>query len=97
MGAVKERFPVILILIAFPPVNRRRNALLFRATDSDDTGHYSFTGIMPGTYSVLAFQNIRSGEPWLNSDFLEKYIGRARSIKLSTGPQASVQLEPQTN
>lgn len=88
-----ENATVVLV----PPPNRRQNASLFKTTNSDNNGHYSLNGIMPGSYTLLAFQDIPSGEPWLNSDFIGKYADRARSITLSAGSHSSMQLELLSN
>jgi hypothetical protein len=80
-------------VILIPPASRRGNSRLYRTAITGADGQFSMTGIMPGSYSILALQDHPSGEPWLNPDFLEKFQDKLRPLTLNSGSSTTVQLE----
>jgi protocatechuate 3,4-dioxygenase beta subunit len=80
-------------VILAPPADRRKNPQLFRTAVTGEDGGFSIRGVMPSAYTILALQSRPSGEPWLHSDFLARYIQRGRDVRVDARSASPVRLE----
>jgi hypothetical protein len=80
-------------VVLVPPVDRRKNPHLFRSATTGEDGGFSIRGVMPGVYTILAFQSPPAGEPWLDSDFLARYFQRVRSIRIDARTVSPIRYE----
>jgi hypothetical protein len=77
--------PVSEALVALiPEANRRGNPSAFKATNTDRLGAFSITGVPPGTYTLLAWDDIEAGA-YQNSDFLKDYENRGTKLTVERG------------
>jgi hypothetical protein len=79
-------------VILIPPIERRRNRALFKVVSTNNEGRFSMTGVMLGTYTLLALHDHPPREPWLNADFLATYQDRAQPITVSSGTASNIKL-----
>jgi hypothetical protein len=79
-------------VILVPRIEHRRNRSLFKVVSTNSDGHFSMNGVMPGQYTILALHDHPPREPWLNTDFLSQYLGRAQSITVTPGSSTDIQL-----
>lgn len=69
-------------VLLIPTAESRRTAYsLFRQTTADQTGHFSFEGLAPGEYLLIAFDQIEPGS-WFEPDFLSRFERGGERIKL---------------
>jgi hypothetical protein len=73
------------------PATRNRTDLYKQAT-SDQAGQVSFTGIAPGDYKVLAWEDVPQGA-YVNADFLQPYEERAQSVHVDRTGSVSAQVK----
>lgn len=86
---VGQPFPgAITVLI---PSTRSRSDLYKTAT-SDPSGQVTFTGVAPGDYKILAWEDVPQGA-YLNADFLAPFEDRGQAIHVDRGGVVSAQLK----
>lgn len=79
-------------VVLVPPVNRRQNAMLYKNVTTDSTGHFSIQGVVPGEYTIYAWENV-APTAWMNAEFLAKYPGRGKVVVASQGTHLDAQLD----
>jgi hypothetical protein len=85
---VVERATVVLT----PEPPRRENALLYKRTVTDGAGNFTFTGVAPGDYQVLAFRLAIPTGAEEDREYLLPYFGRGASVRATQGATAETQL-----
>ncbi len=80
-------------VILAPPLARRKNPALFKVATTNEAGHFSITGVMPGPYTIFALQDRPFREPWLNADFLSKYKGQSLPVDVRSRSTEEVRLD----
>jgi hypothetical protein len=65
---------------------------LYKTGTSDTSGQVVFTGIAPGDYKVIAWEDVPQGA-YLNADFLQPYEDRAQSIHVDRTSSMSAQIK----
>jgi hypothetical protein len=82
--------PVSGVLAALvPDGNRRQRPDLFFSTQTDETGHFNFAGVPPGSYKVFAWEDIPDGA-CQDPDFIRHYEDRGKSVEAEAGRLVSV-------
>jgi hypothetical protein len=76
-------------VVLVPPESRRGNYLLYRSASTDAEGKFVIQGVPPGEYTVFAWESVPP-TAWQNREFLDKYVGRGRSLRVE--PQSSADL-----
>jgi hypothetical protein len=68
-----------------PPVSRRQNSQLYKASSSDASGSFSMNRIAPGEYKLFAWETAPDGA-WMDKRFLDAYenLGRTKVVGSST-------------
>ena len=79
-------------VVLIPEANRRSDARLYKATNTDDNGHFSLQGIAPGEYKLFAWEDVENGA-YQDPDFLRSYEERGKSVRVEEGARLSNQLE----
>jgi protocatechuate 3,4-dioxygenase beta subunit len=80
-----------ITVVLVPSLARRKNAALFKTATVDEDGAFTIRGVAPGPYTLVSMESRPSGEPWLNADFLAKYEGRGRAVRITAG--STIQLD----
>jgi hypothetical protein len=55
---------------------------LFKTSNTDQKGAYELTGIVPGKYSLLASEEVQTGE-WYEPGFLKKFAKHAVKVEVA--------------
>jgi hypothetical protein len=76
-------------VVLIPAANRRTNPYLFSTSNSDQSGKFSITGVPPGDYSVLAWEQ-SVGNAYKNVEFLKDYEPRAIHVTVMKGATSQI-------
>ena len=55
---------------------------LSRGLSTDQNGGFELTGVAPGKYSLVAAENVQTGE-WYEPGFLKKFAKHAANVEVS--------------
>jgi len=80
------------VVALIPEARRLENRSLYAVTNTDASGRFSFRGVAPGDYQVLAWETTPPNA-YQSMSFLKKYEGRGRSVRLAQSGTASVQID----
>jgi hypothetical protein len=78
------------ITVLIPSVRNRTD--LYRTVTSDQSGQVVFTGVAPGDYKVIAWEDVPQGA-YLNADFVAPYEDRAQSIHVDRASSTAAQVK----
>jgi protocatechuate 3,4-dioxygenase beta subunit len=78
-------------VVGVPSGEHRTRPDLYQQETSDESGHFSLRGLNPGTYTVLAFEELQ--EDFRQSEFLKTYETRGEIVQLDEGARKSVVLK----
>jgi hypothetical protein len=76
--------------IVLVPEGAQRN---LKDVVADETGHYSFQDVAPGTYRLYAFSGAEKGAP-LDPDYRKPYYEQSVTVKVEPGSAVAVALQP---
>lgn len=79
-------------VVAVPNGRRRDHAFFYKVSATDDTGHFSMTGIAPGEYKLFAWEDVEPGA-WQDPDFLQPLESAARTLTVTENGHETVQLK----
>jgi hypothetical protein len=79
-------------VVLVPSLNRRGNPNLFVSVFTDETGAFSFKGVPPGDYTLIAWEWVRLYS-YLNPAVLSEFEGRGKKITVAPGSQNRVTLQ----
>jgi protocatechuate 3,4-dioxygenase beta subunit len=68
-----------------------RQHWLYRVTTSDQNGGFSFKGVTPGEYKILAWEDVETGA-YQESEFLKQFESQAQAVSLKENDRKSVSL-----
>lgn len=71
------------------PADRAANTTLLRRVNLTNAGGFLFSGVVPGSYRLLAFESLPS-DAELNRSFMEAFRGDGREIIVRSGETATV-------
>jgi hypothetical protein len=75
-----EKKPAVgATVVLVPKRSRRKNVLLYRIANTDQSGHFTLHGIAPGEYKLFAWESIVD-DAYLNAEFLAKYEKTGRDV-----------------
>ena len=86
-GVTKAGATVVL----FPEAALRSRLERFKLTVANAKGEFLICGIAPGSYSVVAFEQIEEGA-YQDAGFLQQFAGSA--TKITVGPSTELTVEP---
>ena len=96
-GTVKDRdqhaaanAKVVLV----PDAVRSKRRSLYQTAQTDQKGQFSLRGVEPGAYTVYAWDNLETGQPWFDADAMKqlKDDGVPVTIRAGEKTHADVQL-----
>jgi sarcosine oxidase gamma subunit len=82
---------VATIVLAAPQGAMASRLSQYATAGVDESGHFAFTGLTPGAYRILAFEEL-APQAWADPEFLKDYSDRGTLVDLSEGPAAEVQI-----
>jgi len=78
------------ITVLIPAVRSRID--LYKTATSDQSGQVAFTGIAPGDYKIIAWEDVPQGA-YLNADYVQPYEDRGTSVHVDRSSSITVQLK----
>jgi len=78
------------ITVLIPSVRNRVD--LYKTATSDQSGQVVFTGVAPGDYKVIAWEDVPQGA-YLNADYVQPYEDRGQSVHVERTSSVSAQLK----
>ena len=78
-----------MVLLPGESLNGRTD--LIRVAHTDEFGKYSFDGVMPGDYRVLALEGVEEGA-WYSEEFRQSYADRGTVIRIDPGSRMTLDL-----
>jgi uncharacterized protein (DUF2141 family) len=78
------------ITVLIPAVRNRVD--LYKTATTDQSGQVVFTGIAPGDYRVIAWEDVPQGA-YLNADYVQPYEDRGQSVHVDRTSSVSAQLK----
>jgi Carboxypeptidase regulatory-like domain len=79
------------VVVAVPEEHLRSRTDQFRKTVSDQSGRFVLRGVVPGSYTLFAWESV-DGDDFYNPEFLRAYDGQGKSLSLSEGDHSSLEL-----
>ena len=87
----QKPFPGATVVLA-PDANRRGQTRLYSAAVSDQQGRFALGSIPPGDYELFAWERVEEGA-YVDPDFLRRYEGRGKTVRVDEGGKLKVDLE----
>lgn len=85
--------PVSNATVVLVPEERFRSRTdRYRKTVADQSGRFVLHGIPPGSYTLLAWEDV-DGDEYYNPEFLKSFEGQGISLRLAEGEHKGLQLE----
>jgi protocatechuate 3,4-dioxygenase beta subunit len=79
-------------VVLIPDASRRHLTHLFKVATTDQAGRFSFRGIAPGNYQVIAWEDIEPGH-WQVPEFLGTLERKGESLRADPSSFATLQLK----
>ena len=83
-------FPYATVVL-LPEAGRRNDYTLYRDATCDAEGKFSFAGVPPGNYVLIAWQAVTPGA-WQNPIFLGRYENRGTAVSVEAAATKTVQI-----
>ncbi len=80
----------LVVLVPEPP--HRGQARLYKTTTTDQYGHFTLRGIVPGDYKLFAWEDIEAGA-YQDADFLRPYEERGETLRVVEAGRHSARLK----
>ncbi len=81
------------VRIALIPTSGHRSRPFYKFPNTDATGKYTINGVAPGTYKLLAFDDLDPNAVVYDPDFLRPYEANAKVVEVAPGDKKSADLK----
>jgi hypothetical protein len=85
--------PVDHALVTLVPPGARRNRTFFKSVRTTPDGHFTITGVAPGIYKLLAWDDVEVNAVLYDPDFLRPFETASQSIQVFEGARQSASLK----
>jgi hypothetical protein len=75
------------------PTGAHRSRAFFKFRDTDAAGRFTIRGIAPGSYKVLAWDQVNNNAVMFDPDFLRPYEGSAEAVEITAGGARTLDLK----
>ncbi len=79
------------VIVAVPEPKLRGRVEHYRKTVSDQSGRFALHAIVPGDYTLLAWESV-DGEAYYNPEFLKNYEGQGSALRIAEGDRKSFRM-----
>ncbi|HZQ21303.1 MAG TPA: carboxypeptidase regulatory-like domain-containing protein [Terriglobales bacterium] len=79
-------------VVAVPEPKYRNMSDRYKQAVADQQGHFVIRGLVPGTYTILAFDELE-GEPYYDPEFMRARSSEGKSLKIAEGSRESLVLK----
>ena len=80
------------VIVAVPEPRLRGRVEHYRKTVSDQSGRFTLHAIVPGEYTLLAWESV-DGEAYYNPEFLKNYESQGSALKVGESDRKSLRVE----
>src|SRR5713226_3463156 len=91
VGSKEQGFDGAIVVLV-PEPRHRGQARLYKTTTTDQYGHFTLRGIVPGEYKLFAWEDIEAGA-YQDADFLRPYEERGEPFRVVEAGHHSIQLK----
>src|ERR1700733_1695366 len=79
--------------VVLVPKEKERLAIFefYQQATTDQYGRFTFTSVVPGEYSVYAWEDVESSS-WMDPEFMKALEAKGEAVKVEESAQASVQV-----
>jgi hypothetical protein len=84
--------PSSRLAVVLAPLEHTANMMLYRRTTASNSGTFSFSGVAPGRYRVLAFENLPDTAE-LDRRFLSSFRNAGTEITATGGATTTVEVK----
>jgi hypothetical protein len=88
----KDEAVAEVVVVAVPGVRLRNRPERYRKAVTDQSGRFSLRGLPPGEYTLYAWESLE-GEEYYSPEFLKRYEGQGKTLRLNEGERKSVQIK----
>jgi hypothetical protein len=81
-----------LSVVLVPSAPHRDNPVLYKETQTDESGRFVIRGVMPGEYKLFSWPQSPRGRAYLSERFLADYESRGVSVRVNPGMASDVQV-----
>jgi uncharacterized protein (DUF2141 family) len=85
--------PVDDALVTLVPPGARRNRTFFKSVRTTPDGHFTITGVAPGTYKLYAWDDVEVNAVLYDPDFLRPFETAGQSIQITEGARQAGNLK----
>jgi hypothetical protein len=87
-----DNLPAVGVWVALLPDQKHRSEFrLYKASTTDQYGHFELRGISPGDYKLFSWEEVES-EAWEDPEFLKPFEGKGETVSFQEGQQQSINL-----
>ena len=76
-------------VVLVPEDRLRRRTILYRISAVDETGRFSMSGIVPGDYTIFAWEELE-GSVYFDPDFIRRFETQGEPVRIEEGSHPSV-------
>ncbi len=76
-------------VVLVPEARLRRRTILYRISAVDETGRFSMSGIVPGDYTIFAWEELE-GSVYFDPDFIRRFETEGEPVRIEEGSNPSV-------
>jgi len=76
-----------------PETSLRQREDRYKNVVTNESGRFQMLGIAPGTYTLLAWEDVEDGA-WFDPEFLRRFEGRGTRIRVDEGSKLNIELSP---
>jgi protocatechuate 3,4-dioxygenase beta subunit len=80
------------VVVAVPEEKYRKQQSRYAKVSTDQHGHFTMRGLRPGTYTLLAWENL-DGDDYFDPDYLKKYEGHESGVRVEKGGHQNASLK----
>ena len=86
--AGRQKLPNAMVILA-PGSSLRQQTALYQTAQTNAEGHFTFSGIAPGSYKVFAWEDIETFA-WLDAEFMKAYESSGTDVLIREGDRENI-------
>ena len=79
-------------VVLLPSADRRDQPQYYKSATVDQNGKFTMTGVAPGDYTLLAWENVESGA-WLDPEFVARFETNGKALHIKDNDVVSADIQ----
>jgi hypothetical protein len=79
-------------VVLLPSADRRDQPQYYKSATVDQNGKFTMTGVAPGDYTLLAWENVESGA-WLDPEFVARFETNGKALHIKDNDVVSAEIQ----